>query len=68
MVTGCDDDDGGVSSEYDVQWCDDDVDVNMILWWQDHNMAIIVMMMMTDHDIVVTVTVVLMVVDGISMW
>ena len=43
MVMGCDDDDGGVSSEYDVQWCDDDGDVNMVLWWRDHNMMMIVM-------------------------
>ena len=40
MVMGCDDDDGGVSSEYDVQWCDDDGDVNMV---RDHNMMMIVM-------------------------
>ena len=50
MVMGCDDDDGGVSSEYDVQWCDDDGDVNMVLWWRDHNMMMIVMESWYDDD------------------
>ena len=56
------DGDGDGISEYDVQWCDDDGDVNMMLWRWDHNVMMTVMESLYDDDDDDSDG------DGISMW